>query len=338
MLNFLDDYSSGAHEKVLEALTNAGKIELAAYGNDEITTRVAQQLVGQLERDCEIFFVSTGTTANLVMIAGSLRGHEAVISPETGHINLYEAGAIEAAGHRIIACPTEDGKLSHNDLKQVIQEQSQLTNSASKPGLVYISNTTETGLVYTASELEQLSLFCRNHDLLLMMDGARLGYALSSKTNDLSLARIAELVDLFWMGGTKVGGLMGETLVFCKSGLADGFPFHLKQRGALLSKSWAVSAQFEALLKNDLMIKNAKHANQMASGLAEGLVQAGWELYYPAESNQVFAKISLKKLGEIKQSASFFMMEDLGDGNGLARFVTSWATSRSDVDTLIGLL
>ena len=285
--SFLDDYSEGCHPKILEALNNTNLVQQTAYGNDEYTNQAKTLISKHLNQDdTSIHFVAGGTLANIICIASMLKPYEAIISASSGHIALREAGAIEATGHKIISVASKDGKLTSDDIKDAIKNNSHAPHMA-KPKLVYISNTTEMGTVYTKAELQKISKVCKANDLLLFMDGARLGAALTASTNDLTLADISKLTDMFWIGGTKSGILFGEAIVIPNKKLAEDFAFNIKQRGALLAKGRVLGLQFRELFSNNLFFDLTRHANKMAEKLSKGIVKAGYELIQPV----IFRKV-----------------------------------------------
>ncbi len=337
MINFKDDYSIGAHPDVLSAIADVNDGTMPAYGHDPVSDRAKSLIRAQLRSESDIYFVTGGTLANLVIIASALRPHEAVIAAETGHINIHETGAIEATGHKIIAAPSRNGKLDPDALIQAFDANTMPPHMA-KPKLVYISNATETGRVYTKSELEVLSGICRDRDLYLMMDGARLSAALASSLSDLSLADLANLTDMFWIGGTKAGTLFGEAIVLNNPALRPEFEFHLKQRGALLSKGRYLGAQFEALFKNDLYFKNGQQANEMAARLSRGIVGKGYRLQDNTESNQVFPVLPNSIINDLQDRFAFYHWADVNDEESVIRLVTSFATQAADVDAFIDAL
>ena len=337
MLNFLDDYSEGAHPVVMAALNRVSAQSLQANAKDDFTNTVKRQIAANVGGECQIFFVPCGTSANLVMIAGAIGRHESVIAADTGHINLYEAGAVEATGRKILVAQSTDGKLRTNDIRKILDIYRNERGPV-KPRLVYISNSTETGLVYRRKELIELSRFCKNNNLFLMIDGARLGIALSSRFSDVTLEDMYNYSDLFWIGGTKLGGLFGEAVILNHPEISTDFEFHIKQHGALISKNWSMSAQFEALFENELLLRNGRIANEMATKLANGFTDAGYQFRYPVESNQIFAIIPNSKIAEITSKVSFFTTESFDETSSVVRFVTSWATQEDQVEALLKLI
>jgi threonine aldolase len=332
---FLDDYSEGCHPNILEAIASTNLIQQIAYGNDEYTNQ-AKSLISKHfnQNDIDIHFVAGGTLANIICIASMLKPYEAIISASSGHIALREAGAIEATGHKIITVASEDGKLTTDSIKDAIKNNSHAPHMA-KPKLVYISNTTEMGTVYTKVELQKISAICKANDLLLFMDGARLGAALTASDNDLTLADIAELTDMFWIGGTKSGILFGEAIVIPNKKLAKDFAFNIKQRGALLAKGRVLGLQFRELFSNNLFFDLASHANKMAEKLSSGIVKAGYKLIQPTQSNQIFVALPNDVIKFLQEKFTFFVMSEIDEQNSMVRLVTSWATDEIMVDGFV---
>ncbi|MEM7083233.1 MAG: aminotransferase class I/II-fold pyridoxal phosphate-dependent enzyme [Pseudomonadota bacterium] len=328
---FTDDYSEGAHPLILEALTASNAAQQSAYGDDAHSHNARRALQKHLDGDAAIHFVASGTLANAICIASCLRPHEAVIAAQSAHIAQHETGAIEATGHKIISVPTDDGKLTVAAVRTAVERNTFAPHMA-KPRLVYLSNATELGTVYTGDELSALSQYCRQHNLLLMLDGARLGVALASTT--LSLKAVAANVDLFWIGGTKCGALLGEAIVIPNSTLATDFAFHIKQRGGLLSKGRVLGVQFETLFEQSLYIELATTANAHAHRLSEGLIEKGYRLLIGTQSNQVFPILPNDLVSTLRQHFAFHTWQ-AGESETAIRLVTSWAT---DTDKIIAFL
>ncbi|KAI9039705.1 threonine aldolase family protein [Aspergillus affinis] len=331
--SFLDDYSEGAHPQLLEALLRTNTTQQISYGNDTYSAE-ARQLIRQhlqaTEDEVAIHFIPSGTAANLIGIASCLRPFEAVLTVETGHIVSKEAGAIEATGHKTILVPGVRGKMTPKNLERVVRQNQFFPHSA-KPRLVYISNATELGTLYTKSELAALSATCRRLDLLLFMDGARIGVALSAPANDLTLRDLVDMTDIFWIGGTKMGALLGEAMVV-RSHLADGFAFHLKQHGALLAKSRIMGAQFAELFRDELFFQMARHATAMAHLISANFEALGYELAAPTETNQVFAILPDQLVARLEERFRFYVWDQTADDRTVVRIVTSWATDKLQVD------
>lgn len=331
--SLMDDYSEGAHPQILEALLRTNSTQQVSYGNDEYSD-AARQLIRQridcAEDEADIFFVPSGTSANLISIASCLRPYEAVITLDSGHIACKEAGAIEATGHKLILVPAVDGKMTTTNLQKALQ-QNQFFPHMAKPRLLYISNASETGTVYTKRELSNLSALCKQSNLLLLMDGARIGTAMCSKKNDMTLRDIFEFADIFWIGGTKAGALMGEAIVV-KKAIAEGFVFHLKQHGALLAKGRIMGVQFMELFKEDLFFTLATHANSMAEKISANFEDLGYQLAADTETNQVFITMPQQLAQRLQDRFRFYIWDRLDDGKVVARIVTSWATDELQVD------
>ncbi|KAJ5374994.1 Aromatic amino acid beta-eliminating lyase/threonine aldolase [Penicillium concentricum] len=331
--SLMDDYSEGAHPQILEALLRTNSTQQVTYGNDEYSICARQLIrnkIGCDEDEADIFFVPSGTSANLISIASCLRPYEAVITLDSGHIASKEAGAIEATGHKLILVPAVDGKMTPTNLQKALQ-QNQFYPHMAKPRLLYISNASETGTVYTKRELSNLSAICKQSNLLLFMDGARIGTAICSRKNDLTLREIFDMTDIFWIGGTKAGALMGEAIVV-KRALADGFVFHLKQHGALLAKGRILGVQFMELFRSDLFFALATHANEMAQKISTNFEELGYKLAADTETNQVFVILPQELIRRLQDRFRFYVWEQLDDGNSVIRLVTSWATDELEID------
>ncbi len=338
MYNFRNDYGQGAADEVLAAVCAANDTCWPGYGEDECCGRAADLIRSKCRAPgADVQFMIGGTQTNFTALCAFLRPWEGIIAPVTGHINGHEAGAVEATGHKIIGVPAgTDGKLKPAQILPVLAEYEHI--HMVKPRLVYISDSTESGMVYTKSELTALSRFCRRHKLLLFLDGARLGCALTSRQNDLTLPDLARLTDAFYIGGTKNGALMGEALVIVNPGLQADFFRLKKQRGAVLAKGWLLGVQFEALLRNDLYFTLARHANEMAERLQDGLRDMGWKLLVDSPTNQVFPVVENSLLPKLSELCVFETWCGYGATHTVIRFVTSFATKREAVDGLLGEL
>ena len=333
--SFLDDYSEGCHPKILEALASTNLVQQTAYGNDEYSEQARKLIRKHLGgKKFPIYFVAGGTLANIIIMSNALRSHEAVIAASTGHIVVRETGAIEAIGHKIITVVSADGKLTSGDIKAALANNAHYPHMA-KPRLVYISNATEAGTVYTKAELQSLSETCNANDLLLLLDGARLGVALTANINDLTLEDIAELTDIFWIGGTKAGALIGEAIVIPNEHLANEFSFHIKQRGGLLAKGRLLGLQFVELFTDGLFFDLTQHANAMAQKLSTAITRGGYSLTAATESNQIFPILPDIMIESLKQNNDFYVWEKANDQHSVIRMVTSWATDEKKVDALI---
>ena len=332
--SFRNDYSEGAHPQILKALVETNLEQTVGYGEDRFCLEAAELIKGKLGRDdVDIHLIPGGTQTNLIAISAFLRPHEAVIAPLTGHIEVHETGAIEATGHKIITMEGRDGKLSPSDIEQAVDAHTD--EHMVKPRLVYISNATEVGSIYTKAELEALSSACRRRKLLLFMDGARLGSALTSRENDLPLSEIANLVDAFYIGGTKNGALIGEALVICTDHLKEDFRFHIKQKGALLAKGRLLGIQFRELFRDNLFFDLAEHANAMAEKIQDALLSRNCPLLLHSPSNQIFPVLPNRVMERLAEDYSFEIQKKVDADHTMIRLVTSWATREDAVDEFI---
>ncbi|MCL1874597.1 MAG: aminotransferase class I/II-fold pyridoxal phosphate-dependent enzyme [Clostridiales bacterium] len=333
MYSFKSDYSEGTHPNILKALNEINFQQWEGYGEDELSLRAGQLIKKALGReDVDIHMLAGGTQTNLTAISAFLRPHQAVIAARTGHIYVHEAGSIEATGHKILIVEGKDGKVSPADIEPVLIEH--CDEHMVQPKLVYISNASEIGTLYTKKELFSLSAYCRKHGLYLFMDGARLGPALAATCNDLCLADVADCADAFYIGGTKNGALFGEALVIKNDLLKEDFRFHMKQNGALPAKGASISVQFGALFENDLYDELAKQANGMALKLATGIKELGVSFLGDTETNQIFPILSNSAAEKLHELYGFLDWQPMGDDVAV-RLVTSWATPEDKVKEFI---
>lgn len=329
--SFRNDYSEGAHPRLLQALASASAEQNEGYGLDRHSQRAAELICARLGGvDADVHFLSGGTQANLVALSAFLRPHQAAIALPGGHIATHETGAIEATGHKIVTVAGHDGKLHSDAVAQALREHTD--EHMVQPKLVYVSNSSEVGTIYTRAELRDLSAFCHRQGVLLFLDGARLGSALTAPGNDLTFADIAALTDAFYIGGTKNGALAGEALVVCNPALKSELRYLIKQRGAMLAKGTLFGAQFEALFDGDLFFDLARHANAMAARLREALTQAGVGFLSPSPSNQLFPILPVALVEKLESSYAFHRWTPFDDGRVAIRLVTSWATPVSAID------
>ena len=334
MISFKNDYSEGAHPRILKALMESNFEQTEGYGEDGYTIKAVELIRRRIGRDdVDIHLLSGGTQTNLIAISAFLRPHEAVIAANTGHILVHETGAIEATGHKIISLEVNDGKLNASHINAALEAHTD--EHMVKPKLVYISNPTEIGTIYYKDELEQLSLFCRKNGLYLYMDGARLGSALCSEENNLELSDLATLVDAFYIGGTKNGALMGEALVICRAELKADFRFHMKQKGALLAKGRVLGIQFVELFRDNLYFDLAKHANRMAGLLRAEISKAGFRFLVDSPSNQIFPILPNALITELEKNYAFYVWSTVDADYSAIRLVTSWVTNEEAVLSFI---
>ncbi|TWE08230.1 L-threonine aldolase [Neobacillus bataviensis] len=330
MYSFKNDYSEGAHPQILKALMETNLVQEEGYGEDDYSLKAIERIKEKLGRNnMDVHLLTGGTQTNLTAISAFLRPHEAAISASTGHILGHETGAIEATGHKVLSVESKDGKLTPAGVKAVLEGHPD--EHMVKPKLVYISNSTEIGSIYKKEELQQLSDFCRANQLLLYMDGARLGSALCSKENDLQLSDLPNLVDAFYIGGTKNGALLGEALVICRDSLKEDFRYHIKQKGALLAKGRLLGIQFLELFKDNLFFELAEHANRMAGLLQEALTQTNVKFLTHSPSNQIFPIFPNTLIAELEKNYAFHVWEKVDADHSAIRLVTSWATKEEEV-------
>ena len=331
--SFKNDYSEGAHPAILQKLVETNLTQTIGYGEDEFCDEARELIKKQLKKEAEIHFVSGGTQANLIVISSILKPYESVIAAETGHIAVHETGAIEATGHKINTIATSDGKISAIQIEKVLKLHTD--EHMVKPKMVYISNSTEVGSVYTKAELKSIYDFCQENNLILFVDGARLGSALTSSKCDLTLEDMANLCDVFYIGGTKNGALIGEAIVFNKLDLNENFRFHIKQKGGMLAKGRLIGIQFSELFRNDLFFEMGKHANKMAEKLAKNISNKGFEFLTEPSSNQIFPIFPNELIAKLQHHFEFFVWEKIDEEKSAIRLVTSWATSEEKVEYFI---
>ncbi|QJA09784.1 aminotransferase class I/II-fold pyridoxal phosphate-dependent enzyme [Romboutsia sp. CE17] len=337
MYSFKNDYSEGAHPRILETLLRTNLEQSEGYGKDTYCEQAEKLIKDKLNnQEVDVHFISGGTQTNLIAISSFLRPYEAVISANTGHIYVNEAGSIEATGHKVIPIDVEDGKLRKEDILLVLTKYS--NEHVVKPKLVYISNSTEIGTIYTKSELENLSQVCKENNLILFMDGARLGSAITCRENDLTLEDISKLTDIFYIGGTKNGTLLGEALVICNKNLQDDFRYNLKQKGAMLAKGRLLGIQFIELFKDDLFFEIGKHENDMADILREGINNLGYDFFVNSPSNQIFPILNNSVLNELEKYYGFSIWEKIDENRSAIRLVTSFATKKEVCEEFIKVL
>ena len=341
MIYFNNDYSEGCHEKVLARLTETNMEQALGYGEDEYCAAAAELIRKKCGReDAAVHFLVGGTQANLTVIDAALRPHQGALGPDTAHINVHETGAVEATGHKVLWVPHQDGKITANQVAQTVHAHR--TNGATEhtvqPKLVYISNPTELGTLYSLAELEALSHTCHELGLYLFLDGARLGYGLMSRERDLRLEDIARLCDVFYIGGTKVGALCGEALVFTHKNAPEHFPTLIKQRGAMLAKGRLLGVQFDALFTDGLYFAIGSHAIEKAERLKQMFRKRGYAFYLDSPTNQQFIVLPDEKAEELRQHVRFTVWEKPDEKHTVARFCTSWATTDEELDELEALL
>lgn len=341
MLYFENDYSEGAHEKVLEALIKTNYEKLSGYGSDPYCERAKEKIKKACKcDDAQVYFLVGGTQTNQVVIDTVLNSYEGVIAAQTGHVSVHEAGAIELSGHKVLTIPEHNGKIDVNELKDYIKTFYSDGNHEHMvfPGMVYISHPTEYGTLYTKDELEKISKVCNEYKIPLYLDGARLGYGVMAKDTDVDIPTIAKYCDIFYIGGTKVGALCGEAVVFTKNNMPKYFTTMVKQHGALLAKGRLLGVQFDTLFTDDLYLKIGKTAIDTAELLKKGLQEKGYKFYLDSPTNQQFIILENSKLEELGKYVRYGFWEKYDDSHTVIRFATSWATTKEDVEKLMKLL
>ena len=340
MIPFESDYNNGAHPKVIQHLVETNHEKTLTYGFDIYSERAKEKIRQACDSDeAQIYFLTGGTQTNATVIDGMLRSYEAVITIETGHIAIHEAGAIEASGHKVIALQPHDGKLSAEDLANYmawfVNDESR--DHLAQPGMVYISFPTELGTIYTAQEINDISNVCRQYELTLFIDGARMGYGLAASP-DITLPWLCRHCDALYIGGTKVGALCGEAVVFTHNNAPRQFFSIIKQHGALLAKGRLTGVQFDALFTDNLYFDISRHAIDMANRLKRMMAEKGYRFYIDSPTNQQFFIISNDKVHELEQQVQFTHWGPYDADHMICRFVTSWATTEEDLQALSAIV
>ncbi len=340
MLSFGSDYMEGAHPEILQRLIETNMDQTAGYGLDEYSDMAREKIRKACRAPhAEIHFLSGGTQVNRIVISALLRPYEGVIAADTGHITVHEAGAIECGGHKVLALPHTDGKLTAGAIEKALRAFHEDANRDHmvRPGMVYLSHPTEYGTLYTMDELEVISAICRANRIPLFLDGARLAYALGCPANELTLPAIARLCDAFYIGGTKCGTLFGEAVVFPKSDTVPHFFTIVKQSGALLAKGRVLGIQFDTLFTNGLYERGGAHAVAMADRIRTALIEKGYTHAIDSPTNQIFLALDAAQLAHLSAHVSMGFWEKQDDVT-VMRIATSWATREEDVERLIALL
>ena len=341
MIYFNSDYTAGAHKEVLDALTRTNYEHTAGYGLDTYSAE-AKALIREAVgcSDAEVIFLVGGTQTNATAIDGILARHEGVLAADSGHIAVHESGAIEASGHKVLTLPEYCGKVKAEDVDRYITDfyRDETYQHMVAPGMLYISQPTEYGTIYSLAELEELSAVCHKHNIPLYIDGARMGYALKAEGADFTLRDIARLADVFYIGGTKCGALFGEALVVTNRTLLKNlFPL-VKQHGALLAKGRLLGLQFGALFRENLYERICGSAVGLALRLREIMRKAGYEVVIESPTNQQFFRLPNSVIDTLRDSVSFDYWGARGKESSIVRFVTSWATTEADIDNLERLI
>ncbi|OCG00192.1 threonine aldolase family protein [Gilliamella sp. wkB112] len=333
MYNFTNDYNETVHPELLKAVTSTTNQKIKGYGLDDYCTKSKESIKQQLQSpNADIHFMPGGTITNLTVISHILKPYQAIIAANSGHVNVHETGAIEATGHKVLTVKTEDGKLTPELIEEMLIFH--CDEHMVQPKLVYISNTTELGTIYTKQELREIYQFCQKKHLYLYLDGARLAMALAATENDISFPDLAKYTDIFYIGGTKVGTFLGEVVVFNNTTISKDFRFSMKQKGAILAKSWIVAVQMNALMQNNLYLELGRHSNNMAEKLKTIFENAGLTFAFKPQSNQLFVNFPNNLVKKILSNYSVDNLGAMGIGYTCLRFCTSWATQEDEIQTL----
>lgn len=341
MLSFESDYTEGAHEAILKRLAETNREQTPGYGADPYCEAAKEKIAGACRcPQADIYFLTGGTQTNQTVIDSLLKNYEGVIAAQTGHVNVHEAGAIEFTGHKVLALPQKNGKIEPETLRAYMEAfyKDPSHDHMVFPGMVYISHPTEFGTLYTKAELTALSEICGEYGLPLFLDGARLGYGLMSLDTDVTLEDIARLCDVFYIGGTKVGPLFGEAVVFTKKNAPRQFVTLIKQHGALLAKGRLLGLQFDTLFTDGLYFEISRHAIQMAERLKKGLREKGCKFLIDSPTNQQFVVLDQDTIRRLEEQVAFSIWEPVDENHMAVRFATSWATTPEMVDALLELL
>lgn len=338
MLRFECDYTEGCIPEILEAIALHNHAQYPGYSEDACTERARARMKALCGReDIAVHFLVGGTQANTTVIAAALRHHQGVIAAATGHIACHETGAVEAAGHKVIALPSETGRLSAQQIENLCTAHwsDPSFEHQTQPAMVYLSHPAENGTIYSLSELREIRAVCDKWHLKLFLDGARLGYGLAAPDSDVTVQDLAQLTDVFYLGGTKVGALFGEAVVIASPALKKDFRYLMKQRGAMLAKGRLLGIQFAALFRDDLYFRIAEHADKLAMRLRQAFTEKGWPLLYDSFTNQQFPIVPDADLKRLADKYSFGFWQHMDEAHSAVRFCTSWATSEEAVEALI---
>ena len=337
MIMFQSDYLEGAHPSILKRLVETNDVQRVGYGLDEYSESAKKKIrMAIRDESADIHFISGGTLTNLLVISSALRQYQGVIAPKTGHINVHETGAVEGTGHKVIALEEEDGKINAQQVEEVMEKHlaDPSMEHTVQPKMVYISFPTETGTLYSKKELEDLRSVTQKYGLYLFMDGARLGYGLGAENNDLTISDITKLTDVYYIGGTKCGALLGETVVITNDELKKDFRYNIKNRGAMMAKGSLIGIQFDVLFSDDLYFKITKDAVHKASRIQKAFEDKGIRMFGSSKTNQIFPILSDEEIAKLEKK---YIFEEWGklEGKTIVRFCTSWDTKEENVEMLL---
>ena len=340
MIRFYNDYSEGAHERILEKLAAINRTQTGGYGEDEYCEEAKALIRKRLHKpETAIHFLVGGTQTNTTVIASVLKPYQGVIAADTGHIAAHESGAIEATGHKVLTLPHTNGKISAEQVERLIRAHydSESFEHQVQPGMVYISHPTEYGTIYSKAEMEALHNVCRKFHIPLFVDGARLGCALVCEESDMTLGDLEDLADIFYIGGTKMGALFGEAVVITDPAYQNCFRYMIKQKGGMLAKGWLLGVQFAELFRDDLYFDLARHAVKMAQKMAKGIAELGYSFMLDSPTNQIFPIFSDELIHQLedKYACSYWDWGRPDPKHSITRIVTSWATEEKNVDAFL---
>ncbi|KAA1037597.1 aminotransferase class I/II-fold pyridoxal phosphate-dependent enzyme [Macrococcus equipercicus] len=341
MIRFDNDYTEGAHPFILEELVKTNTVQLPGYGEDEYCRLAAEHIKRHCaNEDVDVHFMVGGTQANTTIISAILRPHQAVLAADSGHIAVHETGAIESTGHKVLELQNTEGKINADQIASYVQNHwdDPTHEHIPQPKLVYLSQPTELGTLYTKAELQAIRDVCLAKNLYLMVDGARLGYGMAAKTNDVTLHDLTTLTDIFYIGGTKVGAMFGEAIVISHDYIKEDFRYIMKQRGGMLAKGRFLGLQFKVLFEDNLYFDVSNHAIRMAELLLAAFKDKGIALKYDSPTNQIFPILEDDKIKELHDHYSFYVWEEAGDGRKAVRICTSWSTKEEDINSFIAAL
>lgn len=338
MIFFNCDYTEGAHPYILERLASTNMEQTIGYGMDPHCEHAAELIKAACNApDADVHFLVGGTQTNVTVIDAALKPYQGVICASSGHINVHETGAVEACGHKCITIPSQDGKIYEPEVRELLENHYADGGDVhmAQPKMVYISNPTEWGTIYSKEELKNLYALCKEYGVYLFVDGARLGYGLMCKDNDLTLEDMAEYTDVFYIGGTKVGALFGEAVVITNESLKPDFRYNIKQHGGMLAKGRLLGIQFETLFENNLYFDIAKHAMDMAEKIQTKLSELGAEFTVASPTNQIFVAVPAETVKKLSEKYAFESMGKIDENTDIIRICTSWATKEENVDMLL---
>ena len=340
-LQFASDYMEGAHPAIMKRLLETNSLKTAGYGLDEFTDSAKEKIRKACEApDADVFLLTGGTQTNATVIGAMLKSYQGVIAAETGHIAVHEAGAIEAGGHKVLGLPHQLGKISAETIRSFLEAYRQDENHdhTVMPGMVYLSQPSEYGTLYSLKELEAISRVCREYGIVLYADGARLAYALACPENDVTLPDLARLCDVFYIGGTKCGALFGEAVVFPRHDTVRHFFTIIKQHGALLAKGRIAGVQFDTLFTDDLYGKIGESAIRAADRIRAALREKGYPLAFETPTNQIFITLDRKQLSDLREKVEMSFWENPDEEHTVMRIVTSWSVQEDETERLIACL